>query len=71
MIGGSVMDPDRYKPFWLRTIHPYYKEKSILVPKIPKIDTRCRLSGTQTKVGILEFNMKKIVKMKGVLHYVA
>ena len=64
MIGGSVMDPDRYKPFWLRIIHPYYKERSILVPKLHKIDTRCRLSGTQTKIGILEFYMKNLVKMK-------
>ena len=32
-----------------------YKERSILVPKIPKIATRRRPSATQTKIGIEYF----------------
>ena len=31
------------------------KERVILVPKLPKIATRCRLSDIQTKIGSLNF----------------
>ena len=50
---------------------PSYKQRSILVPKIPKIATRYRLSATETKIRILEFSVRNLVKMKGDLHYVA
>ena len=33
---------------------PFYKDRSILVPKIPKIATRCRFSATKVK---LEFRI--------------
>ena len=38
--------------------HFQYKGRSILVPKLPKIATRCRLSGIQSKIGILNFLLK-------------
>ena len=55
-----------------------YKEKSILVPKIPKITVRWRLYSLKiakiAKIGIRSFEIvheKNLVKMKGVLYYVS
>ena len=48
-----------------------YKGRSILVPKIPKIATRCCLSARKSKLEFSEFSVKNLVKMKGVLRYVA
>ena len=47
----------------------FYKGRSILVQILPKIATRCRLSNK--KNWKFEFCVKNLVKMKGVLYYVA
>ena len=47
------------------------KIKSIVVQILPKITARWRLSNIQTENWKFEFYVKNLVKMKGVLHYVA
>ena len=49
----------------------FYKGRSILVPQIPKIAPRCRLSTRKLKLEFSEFSLKNLVKMKGVMRYVA
>ena len=44
---------------------------SILVSILPKIATRCRLSNITNQNWKFEFSVKNLVKMKGVLRYVA
>ena len=45
-----------------------YKRRVILVPKLPKIATRCRLNVTQNQNWS---SVKNLVKLKGVMRYVA
>ena len=48
-----------------------YKGRSILVQIVPNIATRCRLSNIKNQNWKFEFYVKNLVKMKGVLRYVA
>ena len=54
-----------WQPKWI------YKGRSTLVQIVPKIATRCRLSNIKNQNRKFEFYVKNLVKIKGVLRYVA